>query len=46
MVAHNDKLLDFGYILKAESTGYPDRLAVDCGKKKRVKNKLKIFQPE
>ena len=42
MVAHNDKLLDFGYILKAKPTGYPGGLDVDCGKKKRVKDKLKL----
>lgn len=37
-MAHNDKLLGFEYILKVE----PSK-AVDCGEKKRVKNKLKIF---
>lgn len=46
MVAHNDRLLDFGYILKAKPTGYPGGLGVDCGKKKRVKDTLKLVQPE
>lgn len=47
MGVHNDNLsVDFGYILKAEVTEYASELAVDCGKRERIKDKLKIFQLE
>lgn len=40
MGVHNDNLsVDFGYILKAEVTEYASELAVDCGKRERIKDK-------